>query len=262
MSFCKAKPSDRYRQLLAEYQRLHGEGDRRLGLAPEETFEGHSLLPHVENIAVMCRRHHAVTLLDYGAGKGMQYKIACVTVEGRDKQFTIPVHWGIRYLTCYDPAYPPFAQLPAGRTFDGVICTDVLEHCPAEDLPWIIAELFELAGNFVYAGVASFPAMKHLANGENAHCTIRPDAWWRELIRSAAAKNPEVDYFFAFHHADDTAARGQYHWTTMLGRGLEDVVRGETFGKVPQLLVMANSSGAPGCMPASARGFRQRQSET
>jgi hypothetical protein len=66
----------------------------------------------------------------------------------------------------------PFSALPEGR-FDGVVCTDVLEHCPEEDLPWIVGELFGYARLFVFANVACYPAAKKLPNGENAHCTIR-----------------------------------------------------------------------------------------
>ena len=69
------------------------------------------------------------TLLDYGAGKGLQYQWQNMTLsDGR----TVPglkAFWGVDFITCYDPAYPPFIALPKSR-FDGVISTDVLEHCP------------------------------------------------------------------------------------------------------------------------------------
>ena len=44
-------------------------------------------------------------------------------------------------ITCYDPGYEPHSRLPQGK-FDGVLCTDVLEHCPQDDLEWIVGELF------------------------------------------------------------------------------------------------------------------------
>jgi hypothetical protein len=72
-----------------------------------------------------------------------------------------------------------------------VICTDVLEHCPEEDLPWIVGELFGYARLFVFANVACYPAMKTLPNGENAHCTIRPVEFWREIFQNAAAAASE-----------------------------------------------------------------------
>jgi hypothetical protein len=47
-------------------------------------------------------------------------------------------YWGVESIRCYDPGYPPFSTLPEGR-FDGVICTDVLEHCPEELKEKIVA---------------------------------------------------------------------------------------------------------------------------
>ena len=99
-------------------------------------------------------------------------------------------YWGVEQITCYDPAHAPFQILPEGP-FDGVICTDVLEHCPEEDLPWILDELFSLAGKFVYANVACYPANKNLPDGENAHCTLRPPAWWEILISAIAGTYPD-----------------------------------------------------------------------
>lgn len=55
-----------------------------------------------------------------------------------------------------------------------MICTDVLEHCPEEDIPWIVDELFAFARKFVYANIACFPARKQLPSGGNAHCTVKP----------------------------------------------------------------------------------------
>jgi len=94
-------------------------------------------------------------------------------------------YWGVESIRCYDPGHPPFSVLPEGG-FDAVICTDVLEHCPEEDLPWIVGELFGYARRFVFANVACYPAAKTLPNGENAHCTIRPVAFWRALFDRAA----------------------------------------------------------------------------
>jgi hypothetical protein len=74
-------------------------------------------------------------------------------------------------LTLFDPAYLPYSIRPAGK-FDLVVCTDVLEHCSDEDVPWIVEDLLGHCGRFLYANIAFHPAKKTLSNGENAHCTI------------------------------------------------------------------------------------------
>jgi FkbM family methyltransferase len=104
----------------------------------------------------------------------------------------IAEYWDVDEVQCYDPGYAPHSARPEGR-FDGVICTDVLEHCPEEDVPWILEEIFGYAGRFVYLNVACYPARKTLPNGENAHITVRPPEWWREKVRAAARPGIRVE---------------------------------------------------------------------
>jgi len=191
VTFSRSQPSPRYLHLMRQYGRMHVEGETRLGIPAEQTFAGSSLAPHVTAIKALVQASGARTLLDYGSGKGLQYRPHRVMVEGRHVADGIAEYWDVDEVRCYDPGYAPFAALPAGR-FDGVICTDVLEHCPEEDLPWIVAELFGFAKRFIYANVACYPARKHLPDGENAHITIRDPHWWRELFVRAAADHGDV----------------------------------------------------------------------
>jgi hypothetical protein len=112
-------------------------------------------------------------------------------------------YWDIGELVCYDPAYEPHSGLPEGK-FDGVISTDVLEHCPEEDLPWVIEEIFGYAKRFVFANVACFPARKKLPNGENAHCTIKPIEWWQDLLFDTAKRHVGLPWEFWLQCPVDT----------------------------------------------------------
>ena len=67
-----------------------------------------------------------------------------------------------------------------------------MEHCPEEDLTWIVDEIIGYAEKFAYFTVACFEAEKQLPNGENAHCTVRPPAWWETLFEDVAAQNTDV----------------------------------------------------------------------
>jgi hypothetical protein len=184
-SYSRAQPSPRYRELIALYGRMHLEGETTLGIPAHETFPGASLAPHIARIKRWIERTGARTILDYGAGKGLQYRPHKVLVDGRHVADGIAEYWDVDEVCCFDPGYPPHSALPAGR-FDGVICTDVLEHCPEQDLPWILDEIFGYAGRFVYLNVACFAARKTLPNGENAHATVRAPQWWRELVAARA----------------------------------------------------------------------------
>jgi len=180
-AFSRDNPSPRYRELTALYARMHIEGEARLGIPPQETFPGGSLLPHAASIKRLIDQTGARTVLDYGSGKGLQYRPQRIVVAGEHVADSIAEYWDVDEVRCYDPGFTPHQTLPDGK-FDGVVCTDVLEHCPEEDLSWILDEIFGYATKFAYLNVACFPARKTLPNGENAHATVRPAEWWRSLL--------------------------------------------------------------------------------
>jgi hypothetical protein len=191
MQYSRNSPSERYRLLVDLYGRMHAEGEPGAGRKPMQTFAGQSLLPQVGRIKNLIERAGAATLLDYGCGKALSYELRNLEVEGHGVVASIVDYWDVAGVCFYDPGFEPFRALPAGK-FDGVIATDVLEHCPQDDLPWILDEIFGYANRFVFANVASYPARKLLANGENAHCTIQPPAWWEAVLRETAARHADV----------------------------------------------------------------------
>jgi hypothetical protein len=123
------------------------------------------------------------------------YRMHGIILRTGERISNIRDYLGVERIVCYDPAVKEHMELPDER-FDGVISTDVLEHCPAEDVPWIIEELFAMTRKFVFANIACYPANRKLPNGENAHCTIRPSTWWDEIIAPIAARYPHVIYQF------------------------------------------------------------------
>lgn len=198
MTYCRATPSPRYQDLITQYRRMHEEGEAFLGLPAEKTFPGLSLPPQATRIKRLIDQAQADTLLDYGCGKGKQYDPNPIGVSNVGRFDSILDYWDVA-VHCYDPAFRPFSDLPAGR-FDGVISTDVLEHCPEEDIPWIVDEMFGFAKHFVFANVACYPAKKRLPTGENAHITIRPAEWWRTLLSEIASKYPDITWEVWIQH--------------------------------------------------------------
>lgn len=191
MTFGRSNPSARYRELIALYRRLHADGERHRGLRPEQTYPGISLLPHLHRIKQLIEQTGARSVLDYGCGKALQYDAVDLEVPGIGAIDSIVDYWGVDEVRCYDPCVPRFDRL-SDEPADGVIATDVLEHCPEEDIPWIVSEMFAHARLFVFASIACYPAKTTLPNGENAHCTIRPVQWWTEAFGAAAHDRPEV----------------------------------------------------------------------
>ncbi len=191
MKFTRGNPSPRYCELTRLYARLHAVGEERLGLSAENTYPGVSLLPHLKRIKDMIDSTGAKTLLDYGCGKGYQYDPQPIVIPGAGTWDGVLEYWDVDEICCYDPCYERYSKLPQGQ-FDGVISTDVLEHCPEQDVLWIVAEIFGYATRFVFANVACYPALTTLPNGENAHCTVRPIKWWEAVFAAAAKDRPNV----------------------------------------------------------------------
>lgn len=196
MIHTRENPSPRFRSLLALYQEMHEKGDTASNLPPEQTFAGTSLAAHVPAIKGLIQRFGARTLLDYGAGKGEGYLLAFENMPDGSQRRGLREIWGLAEVTLYDPGYAPHSTPPAGK-FDAVISTDVLEHVPEEDVPWVLGEMFGFARQFVFMAMAMYPSEKRLPTGENAHVTVKSPGWWLDQAAATAAKWPSVRYFLA-----------------------------------------------------------------
>lgn len=204
MSYTRQNPSARYRALVEMYREMHLHGEKFLGIPAAKTFDGRSLRKETPQIKDLIERTGALTILDYGSGKGHQYDPKPLVIKGVGQWDSIIDYWGVDEVTCFDPGYEPYSKFPTG-TFDGVISTDVLEHCPEEDIGWIVPEIFSYADRFVYLAVACYAAKKRLPSGENAHCTIQSPDWWQRVIERAAAARPGV-IWEAWLEADESGA--------------------------------------------------------
>jgi len=201
MPYSRSAPSPRYTDLLALYRDMHANGDVTSGLPPEMTFNGISLRPHVNRIRALIRDSGAKTLLDYGCGKALGYLGATVTLANNAGQATLQQFWELDEIALYDPAVADHDTLPE-RTFDAAISTDVLEHCPEEDIDWILGDIFGHARLFVFCTVALFPASKRLPTGGNAHVTLKTADWWHSRFE-AAKKVHRVPYVLTLMHDHD-----------------------------------------------------------
>jgi len=189
--FTASNPSPRYGQLLAQYELMHQAGKADAQSQGAKTFEGFVgwsiVAPYVRRFR---QAIGATSLLDYGGGRGMQYRLGPIALG--TESFADPLAYlGIERVACFDPGFA--RELPP-EMFDLVICVDALEHCERQDLPWIVRQLFEKARRGVFANIASYPAAKSLPNGENAHCTVEDASWWMALFRAVADAFPAVGY--------------------------------------------------------------------
>lgn len=145
--------------IIEQYRYLHDQG----------RFEGHSLRRHLPDIAKLVQETGAETLLDYGCGKAI-----CWRKEKAAQVFNMP------QPTLYDPGIRSHKR-PVGQ-FDGVICTDVLEHVenPEEVISWLIGYARKFL--FLSISVKESGPKKKLPDGRPFHICVHPPEWWRERI--------------------------------------------------------------------------------
>jgi len=218
MSYSRSNPSDKYKSLIAQYRLMHETGEQFLGIPPDKTFPGLSLPPQAARIKRLIDKTDSLNILDYGSGKGKQYDPMSIKI-GNQKFDSIIDYWDVAGVHCYDPCYAPFSNLPVGQ-FDGVISTDVLEHCPEDDLPWILEEIFSYARNFVFANVACYPAKKRLPDGQNAHITIKSPEWWDSLLQEISPRFPQILWEVWIQTIDKTCGSHQPVETCLTNKNL------------------------------------------
>lgn len=153
-------------KLIGLYQAMHQQGGH---------FPGRSLLPFAHDIKILMIKTRAKSLLDYGCGEGLQYDY-----------YEVQKWWGVM-PKLYDPAIRRFDSRPNGH-FDGVICTDVMEHVPEDELDGVMADLFKYAQKFIFVSICCRPAKRKLPDGQNCHVTIKPEDWWKERFERFAKK--------------------------------------------------------------------------
>ncbi len=192
INYSREKPSDRYYELSNQYEIMHKKSVKEKNL----TFAGIvTFLRVAPFIKKSFRNKNISSMLDYGGGQGKQYILENLHDSNGIKYQNMKNFLDINSVKIYDAGRPDtFENL--GKTYDAVICTDVLEHCDKLDLPWIISELFEHTKKYLFATIATYPAVKMLPNGENAHCTIENSKWWSDLFSKIAYNFPDIEYSF------------------------------------------------------------------
>ena len=146
-------------------------------------FRGLSIISNAKEIGEFLRTVGAKDVLDFGSGAGDAY---------RSPHKIHHTYFGLKRsdVTLYDPSFKGIDVLPK-RTFEAVVCSDVLEHIPEVDVPEFIATLFEHARLGVWASVCCRGAKKTFPGTKvNLHATVKPLEWWQEKFANSC--NPYI----------------------------------------------------------------------
>ena len=150
-------------------------------------YTGKSIKTGLPHIVKLVEETKPRRILDYGCGKGQQYSVHKVHEA-----------WGGLKPHCFDVGVPAFSEDPTGY-FDGVICTDVMEHIDPADVDTILDDIFGFlrprddgGTSFAFFFISCRAAKsKTLPDGRNVHLCIRDPDWWEK--RLSMFKRPRLE---------------------------------------------------------------------
>lgn len=156
LSFAFKRDLPGYHDTLNQYQQMHAK------------YYGASAYLYFESIAKEVMGLNPASILDFGCGRS-----------------DLAAHFwrdGARRIAKYDPAIPQFKEMPEGA-FDLVLCTDVMEHIPIDDVDRILREIRAKSKNALFT-ISMKPARATLPDGRNAHVTLLNAGEWTRWINS------------------------------------------------------------------------------
>ena len=187
--FTADRPSAQYTSLLTRLQTSWDNGDTH----EQQTVRPSAAAKEPEGLQSLIEKTRPATILEYRFADGVAtHAESGEPVSGQDEVI----------VTRYDPAGRTGGERPA-NCFDGVVCAEALNYIPDEDVPWVIEDLFEWAGRFVYAGIESSPREKTLADGSRLQSRPRDLAWWKTWFETTAERHPQVQWKLVFNSATD-----------------------------------------------------------
>lgn len=118
---------------------------------------------------------------------------------------------GIERIISLDPTKPVAADV-SPESVDAVVCLEMLEYVPDEDVPWLLQQLFSRAKRLLYCGVDETPQSPAVGGRVLRH--KRTAAWWQYEFELVARHHPSVRWRLcvqgneAMHHRDPLIIEG------------------------------------------------------
>ena len=193
-----SKYSEYYYEVIEKYKLFHENGIKKGNIIKpgESTFLGYSLSKWILKIKEIIKINKCYSLVDFGCGKGFLYKNK---FKINDQEYRNLLDcWELDDVYLYDPGVKEFSVYPV-RKFDGLICTDVIEHIPESDVLEFIDNLFKLSNKFIFVVIATIPATKFFDDGNNIHLCLKNQEEWKKIFLEFKAKYPDINQYVHFN---------------------------------------------------------------
>ena len=142
-----------------------------------KTWSGMDSVKWAESINKNLLAHDCTTVLDYGCGKGVQYRDPVKDNMSLDK------YWGVR-VDLYDPCVEGLDHL-SGIVYDAVITTQALGCVPDLDVPWVIDVMASRARKLLFIGILDLGYVKDRKSrirDPEAYLDLRDEQWYLDRL--------------------------------------------------------------------------------
>jgi len=159
-------------------------GGKMITLKEKTVFDGGGIQMIYDELEYELDKRGSGTILDFGSGSGVHWTRK-VRIPRQKESQTASEFFGqrLRGFYRYDPAHPEYCVKPTGK-FDIIMCTEVLEHVPLDELPELLTEMKSYLAE---DGVVILTIPKGLSNnafpdGKNLHITLMETKEWNVLL--------------------------------------------------------------------------------
>ena len=197
MKYSRENPSGKYLQLIRFYNEMHEKGYLKT-TGKIGNFDGQMVPFFAKIIKKIIIQYKCKSLLDYGCGKAKYY---FNNFRVKNEKFpNLKDYWKVK-TKLYDPGLKQFNKFTS-KKFDISICIDVLEHCPLDDIDWILEDFISKSRKVVFVNIACSYAIALLPNGQNAHVTVRPPKWWERKLFELSNKYKDLSIIGSCSYLD------------------------------------------------------------
>lgn len=160
-----------------------------------KTWSGKATFQYAEEIKKLVIKHSAISLLDYGCGKGLHYEPSShIKIDGK----TFNDWLGIDSIYLYDPCVEGLDKLPPPNSkFDAVIAIQCLTAVPDKDFDTVVEYLMSVTSKFCFIGNSNLNSSvksKKLITNQQFFKETRDHAWWQNKFKNW--KNSDLVLYF------------------------------------------------------------------
>lgn len=174
-------------QYLEQYRQIF-DGEKFLRKGKEIThkefpaFDGGGARALIDKVLEEMKNRESVSILDWGCGTAVHWHTQCLL--NKSKSMMNVLGEKVQCFYRYDPAYKLYSKKPSSK-YDLVMCSDVLEHIPDNELESFFFEINSYVNydGMIFYSISTTPSNNSFVDGTNMHVNLKSPSEWNEILR-------------------------------------------------------------------------------